>query len=208
MKALLFLSTLLMMGCAATQWTSEFVSEDAENYQAAKVLVVGLSEDAELRKTFETSVVKALEDRSLDAVRSGDFFESNFVNQHHTETELDSLEYQLLEAGFDVILLTKVIGEEEKVNTMDEVRGATDFYDSFSEDYYNTQEQYRYKQEPVAYTEYQVQSSIYCICPDKPRELLWSAVSAQVESNSPERAVRTYTKVLMERFEELSLLLD
>ena len=208
MKALLFLSTLLMMGCAATQWTSEFVSEDAENYQAAKVLVVGLSEDAELRKTFETSVVKALEDRSLDAVRSGDFFESNFVNQHHTETELDSLEYQLLEAGFDVILLTKVIGEEEKVNTMDEVRGATDFYDSFSEDYYNTQEQYRYKQEPVAYTEYQVQSSIYCICPDKPRELLWSAVSAQVESSSPERAVKTYTKVLMERFEELSLLLD
>ena len=208
MKPLLLLSTLFLMGCAATQWTSEYVSEEAENYTAAKVLVVGLSQDQELRKTYETAVVKALEDRSLDAVRSGDFFEKNFVDQHHTETELDSLEYQLLEAGFDVILLTKVIGEEEKVNTMDEVRGASDFYDSFSEDYYNSQDAYRYRQEPVSYTEYQVQSSIYCICPDKPRELLWSAVSAQVESNTPERAVKNYTKELIGRFDELSMLLD
>lgn len=208
MRQILFLSTLILLGCAATQWTSEYLSEDAESYQASKVLVVGLSEDVELRKSFETQMVRLLERRSLDAVRSSDFFEQNFNDQYHTESELDSLEYQLLETGFDVILLTKVVGSQEKVNTMDDVRDAGEFYDTFTEDYYQSQDRYRYEQEPVAYTEYYVQSSVYCICPDKPRELLWSATSTQVESNKSEQAVKQYSKLLVERLEELSLLVD
>lgn len=208
MKFILFLSTLMFLGCASTQWTTEYISDEADAYQANKVLVVGLSEDAELRKSFETQMVASLEEHGLSAVRSGDFFETNFVDQHQTEADLNTIEGQLLEAGFDVILLSKVIGAAEKVNTMDDVREVSAYYDSFSEDYYHSQEEYRYSQEPAVYTEYQVQSSIYCICPDKPRELLWSAVSAQVESDNPKQGIKKYTRVLMDRLEELSLLVD
>jgi len=208
MKFILILSTLLSLGCAATQWTTEYISDEAETYQANKVLVVGLSEDADLRKSFETQMVTSLEEYGLAAVRSGDFFETNFIDQHQTEADLNAIEGQLLEASFDVILLSKVVGTEEKVNTMDDVREVSAYYDSFSEDYYHSQEEYRYKQEPVVYTEYHVQSSIYCICPDKPRELLWSAISAQVESNNPKQGIKKYTRVLIDRLEELSLLVN
>ena len=205
---LLCLIALSVAGCATTQWTAEFTGPEAPGYLSNKVLVVGLSADAAVRQTYETQMVGKLESESVRAVRSIDFFEGSFTDSEKTEEDLNRVEAQLLEAGFDVILLTKVIGTEQKVSSMETIRDLSEQYSNFKDDYFTNQDRFRTQPETVSYTEYQVQTSVYCICPDKPRELLWSGVVAQIQTNKPEQGIKRHNRILMDRLSELQLLLD
>lgn len=199
---------LFAAACTTTQWTAEYTSPEAPGYLSNKVLVVGLSADAGVRQSFETQMVGKLEAESVRAVRSIDFFENSFTDIEQKESDMDQIEEQLLEAGFDVILVTKVIGTQQKVSSMETIRDLSEQYNSFADDYYNNQDRFRTDPEPVSYNEYQVQTSVYCICPDKPRELLWSGVVAQIETTKPEQGIKRHNRILMDRLAELQLLLD
>lgn len=208
MKPLLyFLAFLFLTSCSSSKLVSEWRSPEAVNFEANKVLVIGLAQDKKVRRQFEQQLASALEKKDVIAVKSIDFFEESFMDVLKTDEEMNAIERQLTDAGFDAILFSKVIGSENKVTLSKAVRDFDETFDSFREDYYESQNTFYRDREYHAYTVYHAETNLYCICPDKDRELLWSGNIDVIESDSRERSIRNYVKTLIHLLEEKQLLI-
>jgi hypothetical protein len=198
---------LAVISCSSSKLVNDWKSPDTPVFEANKVLVIGLAQDRELRIQFEEELTSRLEKNGVAAVRSIDFFEYSFSDERKTEEELNAIENQLLEAGFDAILFSKVIGSEEKVTTTQRVRDFSDAFLGFKEDYFESQDIYRIQNTYETYKLFHAETNLYCICPDKERELLWSGNIDIVENQNRKRGVKDYVKTLISTLEEKQLLI-
>ncbi|WP_106793414.1 hypothetical protein [Aquimarina sp. Aq78] len=193
----LLLISGLLYGCTSSELVENWKNPDIDTFEAQKVLVVGITPDENARKVFEKKLAKELKKSGVNAVRSLDYFESSFTTSPKTEKEMMSLESKLIENGFDAILLSKVLGVEDKVTVVKAYRNLDKTFDSFRDDYYENQDIY-YDED--YYEEYQIfhaESSLYCICPDKERELIWKGSIDITEPENIKKAVSDYVKVLV-----------
>ena len=124
-----------------------------------------------------------------------------------TEEELNTIEAQLLDAGFDAILFSKVIGSEDKVTTTQSLRDLSDAFLNFKEDYIESQDIYSTRNTFEAYKVYHAETNLYCICPGKERELLWSGNIDIIENQNRKRSVRDYVKILISTLEDKQMLI-
>ncbi len=198
---------MTVISCSSSKLVNDWKSPDTLVFEANKVLVIGLAQDHELRKQFEEELTTRLEKHGVPAVRSIDFFEYSFSDERKTEEELNAIEGQLLEAGFDAILFSKVIGSEEKVTTTQRARDLSEAFLGFKEDYFESQDSYRTENTFEAYKLYHAETNLYCICPDKARELIWSGNIDIVESQNRKRSVKDYVKTLVSTLEDKQLLI-
>jgi hypothetical protein len=199
---ILFIFFLLLTACSSSKLVSDWKSPDNPVFEANKVLVVGLTADREVRRDFESLLAFQLEKHQMVAVRSIDFFEDNFIDNRKSETELNELEKTMLDAGFDAILMTKMTGSEDKRTAVQHVRDLSDTFDSFTEDYYSSQETLYTANTYEEYTLYHTQATLYCICPGKARELIWQGEIDIVDENITKNMkdyVALLTKTLKER---------
>jgi len=208
MKTILyFLAFIIITSCSSSKLVSDWKSPDAVNFEANKVLVIGLAQDKKVRRQFEQQLTSELEKNDVIAVKSIDFFEDSFMDVLKTEEEMNAIEKQLADAGFDAILFSKVIGSENKVTLSKAIRDFDETFDSFRDDYYESQNTFYRNREYHAYTVYHAETNLYCICPDKERELLWSGNIDVIESDNRERSIRNYVKTLIDILKEKQLLI-
>ncbi|MBX2828283.1 MAG: hypothetical protein KTR22_08975 [Flavobacteriaceae bacterium] len=209
MKPILIIATLLILfsSCSSSKLVDEWESPEALHFEANKVLVIGLAQDKELRMQFEKELATQLEREDVIAVRSIDFFETSFADEHKSETELNKIEQQLLDAGFDAILFSKIVGSEDKVSLMQALRNFDNSFNSFREDFYQSQDASQFKNEYQSYKVYQAQTNLYCICPEKERELLWSGTIDIVEGSKRDRNIKDYVKTLVQSLEDRKILI-
>lgn len=187
----------LFYGCTSSELVENWKNPDIKTFEAQKVLVIGITPEESTRKVFEKKLVAELKKNGVNAVKSMDYFENSFTSSPKTEKEMLALESELLENGFDAILLSKVLGVEDKITVVKAYRNLDKTFKSFKEDYYENQEIY-YDED--YYEEYQVfhaESSLYCICPDKARELIWKGSIDVTEPENIKKAVGDYVKVLV-----------
>ena len=204
---ILILATgLLMTGCRSTKMVSQWKSPDTPVFEANKVLVVGLTDDVNNRRLFETTLQQRLEAENVIAVRSVDFFESSFINNEQSEEDLDAIEQDLLDAGFDAILFSKILGVSQKVTLVQSFRDMDDSFDGFTQDYFESQKYYTKRSERQEYQLFHTQTNLYCICPDKERELLWSGKIDVVDGNL-KRNINDFVQLLMQELENAQLLM-
>ena len=203
----LLIALFFVSGCTSSKLVNEWKSPDTANFEANKVLVIGLAQDGELRRQFEEELTLELEKNNVVAVRSIDFFENSFTDERKSEAELNSIEKKLLTAGFDAILFSKIVGSEEKVTTVQAMRDLSDTFQSFKDDYYQSQDLYDTKNAFEYYKLYHAETNLYCICPGKERELLWSGNIDIVENQNRKRSVRDYVRILIASLEEKQLLI-
>ncbi|WP_103069438.1 hypothetical protein [Aquimarina sediminis] len=184
-------------GCTSSELVENWKNPDIETFEAQKVLIIGMTQDEGVRKVFEKKLAAELKKSGVNTVKSIDFFENSFTSSPKTEEELMSLESKLIAQGFDAILLSKVLGVEDKVTVVKAYRNLDRTFKSFRDDYYQNQEIYH---DEDYYEEYQVfhaESSLYCICPDKERELIWKGSIDITEPENIRKAVGDYVKVLV-----------
>lgn len=205
--SILIILFFVLSGCTSTKLVNEWKSPDAINFEANKVLVIGLAQDLELRRQFEDQLTSKLEKKDVIAVRSVDFFEASFTDEKQSEEELNTIEQQLLDAGFDAILFSKVVGSENKVTLAQAIRNFDTDFGNFRVDYYESQDIFYGKTEYSSYTLYHAETNLYCICPEKERELLWSGNIDVIEASNRDKSVRDYVKTLVSLLEERSLLI-
>ena len=74
-----------LYGCSSSRLVDEYRNAETPNFQANKVLVVGLTSDPVLQRQFEYSLQQALETEDVIAVKSVDYFESTFSENNQTE---------------------------------------------------------------------------------------------------------------------------
>ena len=108
----------ILNGCTSSELVENWKNPDVESFEAQKVLVIGMSPNVDGRKVFERKLTSELKKNGVNAVRSLDFFEKTFTTSPKTEDELMALESQLIEQGFDAILLSKVLGVEDKITVV------------------------------------------------------------------------------------------
>lgn len=198
--------TMALSSCSTSRLVDEYVNPEMPNFQANKVLVVGLTPDNDLQRQFEYSLVQALEAEDVIAVKSVDYFGSTVNENIQFEDNLANIKKELLIAGFDAVLFSKVTGQESKVTIAQSYRNITKSFESFK-DYY-------YKNRPVYGTEqmedfavYNTETSLYCLCPEKERDLIWRGKIDIVDPPATTKTIRDYVKTLVRTLKRNSLLI-
>jgi len=194
------------MGCSSTSLVENWKNPDIVLFHANKVLIVGMAQSKDARANFESQLQKEFAQRDVEAMRSLDVFDVDFTDIKRTDKELDDVEQSLLDKGFDAILLTKIIGSENRESFLtttskwDDYRG--DFYDDylshqdiyFNEDYYET------------FTIYHAQTTLYCICEGKERSMIWRGSIDIMDPKNIDKTVKDYIKLVVKAMEEQDLI--
>jgi hypothetical protein len=196
----------LLSGCSSSRLVDEYINTEAPNFQANKVLVVGLTADAVLQRQFEYSLAQALEAEGVIAVKSFDYFESTVDENKQSEENLENMEQELLNAGFDAVLFSKVTGQESKVTIAQSYRNLTNSFESFS-DYYSENKPVYGSGLTEDYPVYNTETSLYCLCPGKERDLIWRGKIDIVDPPGAATSIRDYVKTLVGTLKKNNLLI-
>ncbi|GER60056.1 hypothetical protein [Patiriisocius marinus] len=209
-KSLLLITTIiisaLLFGCSSTKITQQYKNPDTGYFQANKVLVIGISSDNELRRAFESKMVSSLEKKDVIAVKSIDFFEKSFSDNKQSIRQLNQIENKLLESGFDAILFSKITGKESRVTLVDAYQNFSKQNQTFEDYYFRNQNEY-FKEQEERYQIYTTETSLFCICPGKERELLWRGEIELVDAAKTNQNINSYINVLFKALKENNLLL-
>lgn len=204
---LLILTVFSIIGCSSSRMIQQYKNPEIDVFQANKILVIGLNSDAKLRTMFEKELVAVLASEDVNAVKSIDFFESSFTKEQKTIQELNAIEKKLLEAGFDAILLTKIIGKEKRFYTSRLYYEYMKGNQTFEDYYYGNQYLYlKKKGKKEDYVVYITETSLYCICPEKERELLWRGEIEIHEAKKMKKNINEYIHILTKSLKEDELL--
>ena len=209
MKRLFFLLVLLVLtitNCTTTQLIDNWKNPDIDRYEPQKVLIVGLTSNIEARQKFEKQLKDELELRGAEAVESLTLFDPSFRTEKMTKEELKALENQLINDGFDTVLFTKIIGVEDKIAYKENYHGYDETHRKFTEEYLLYQDIYYNPEYYDEYTIYHSETSMYCICPTKDRELIWKGYIDIVDPTSIDESVGDYVKLAIAILEEQQLI--
>ncbi|QHI35654.1 hypothetical protein IMCC3317_10000 [Kordia antarctica] len=209
MKRSLFLALtafLLFASCTTTQLIDNWKNPDIDRYEPQKVLIVGLTSNIEARKKYENQLKAEFELRGAEAVVSLSLFDPSFRTEKMTEEELKTLENKLIEDGFDTVLLTKIIGVEDKIAFKEKYQGYNETHQTFTDDYLMHQDIFYNPEYYDEYTIYHSETSMYCICPTKDRELIWKGYIDIVDPKSINESVDDYIKLTIAVLEEQQLI--
>ncbi len=204
-KTLVFL-TFLLTGCSYTQLVHNWKNPEIVLFHADKVLVVGMTQNDETREQFETKLQKEFTKRGVDAMRSIDLFDVKFTASEKSDEEIARVEQQLLDKGFDAILFTKVVGSENERTFLKRMTELDTYYGRFREDYMSHQDIYYDSDYYGQYTVYNAETSLYCICVDKEKELIWRGAIAVTDPVKINKAVDDYIKLVVVALEEQDLI--
>lgn len=209
-KLFLYLSLitvlLLTVNCTSTKLVQQYTNPESFNFMANKVLVVGITGDKEIRRNFEKRMTEELEKKDVIAVKSIDFFEKSFTENKKSIDQLNKIESQLLDAGFDAILFSKVTGQESRMTVVDSYRSFAKSYQNFEDYYYGNQHLY-FKEQEERYQVYTTETSLFCICPGKERELLWTGEIEVVDAEKLNKNVSAYIKILINTLKDNNILI-
>lgn len=194
-----------LCSCASGKLIQEFKTPQINDYRTNKILVIGISADETTRSLFENKVVDALKAKGVMAVNSVDFFPNSFTQNESTTIQLNAIESQLLGAGFDTILVAKIVGKESRVSIVDSFNAFKKDFETFEEYYFKNQNLYK-KQEKTVYTVYNTETSLFCICPEEERELLWQGIIEVHGSSQPKQTINRYLNTLIQSFNNQNLL--
>lgn len=184
------------MGCSSTKLVGTWKNPDIVLFDAYQVLVVGMVQDDRARMEFETKFVDALKAQGVDAMRSIDLFDVEFTSSKRSEKELEDVEQQLLDKGFDAILFTKVVGTENRRTFKEHLNNIDKMFMRFSNDYLEHQDIYYDPEYYDSFNIYHAETSLYCICIGKERDLIWRGEVDVTEPQNVNKAIDTYVKLV------------
>lgn len=203
----IFLVFLLLASCATIKVESSYKNPEVVLFHANRVLVVGMTPDMGAREQFETRLQDEFRTRGVEAVRSIDLFDVAFTLAERTEAELDRVEQQLLDKDFDAILFTKLVDVEMRRSLGGHISEMGKTYDRFREDYLIHQGIYYNLNDVDPKEDYYAETSLYCICVGKERELIWRSEVRIKQTRNPKKIIRQYTKLLISSLEGQQLII-
>jgi Skp family chaperone for outer membrane proteins len=206
MKKLIVFVVLALIGCSSTELVENWKNPDIVIFDASKVLIVGMTQNADARKDFESNLHKEFKRRGIESMRSMDLFDVKFTDSKKTEKELDAVEEQLLDKDFDAILLTKITGSENREVFRKKLSDWTNYDNTFREDYLGNQSIYYDEGYYDKYTVYNAETSLYCICVDKKRQLIWRGSIDIIDPINIHKSVSDYVKLVVSAMEEQDLI--
>lgn len=206
MKKILFLFTVLLMGCSSTSLIENWKDSETVLFNANKVLLVGMTQNQEARNAFEGQLQKEFEKRDVEAWKSMDVFDVSFTNSKKSEEELDMVEQSLLDKGFDAILFTKITGSENRENFLKSMSRWEDGQVRFNDDYLEHQGIYFDEAYYENFKVYFAETTLYCICEGKERAMIWRGIIEIMDPSNVNKAIKDYVNLVVTALEEQDLI--
>lgn len=197
---------VLLTGCSSVQLVENSKNPDIVLFHASKVLIVGMTQNEEVRQDFETQMLQEFERRGIESMRSIDLFDVKFSSAERSEEELDEVEQQLLDKDFDAIFFSKVVGSEDRTTLDRRLGNYQDYYSQFRDDYLDHQWIYYEGAPDATYKVYHAETSLYCICVGKERQWIWTGSLDITDPGDIEKAVKDYIKIVVLAMEEQDLI--
>lgn len=205
-KSIIIVLVIILTSCTSTQLVESWKNPDIDTYEPYKILIVGLTSDKESREKFEAQLKTEFELRGVEAVMSISILDDSQQSERMTNDDLNALEKKLIEDGFDTILLTKVIGIEDKIVYKETFKSYDKTHQRFTEDYLMYQDIFYNPEYYEEYTIYHAETSMYCICPTKDRELLWKGYIDITDISSVDKTIKDYVRLAIVVLEEEKLI--
>ena len=206
MKKLAILMVLVLSGCSSIQLVENWKSPDVVIFDANKVLVVGMTQNKEAREDFETRMTQEFTKRGIGAMRSLDLFDVEFTSSEKSEQEIDAVEDLLIERDFDAILFTKVTGYESKKTFKKKISELDGIYGRFRDDYLEHQDIYYRDNYYEEFMVYHAETSLYCICVGKERQLIWRGTIDITDPQDIKKAIDDYIKLIVLALKEQDII--
>lgn len=197
MRAVFITVSLLILfsSCSSSRLVEQYTNPETTDFRPQKILVVGLTPDGGLQRQFEYSMVVALEGQNVHAVKSVDLYGEPFTFSEDSEGQLEISVSELLKAGFDAVIFSKITGQERRTTLAQSYRNLVSTFENI-DDYYtknrNVQESGHLEDFPVLITE----TSLYCLCPDRKNDLVWRGNIDVVNAQDSRKLIRDYVKTL------------
>ena len=202
----LVIVSLLLWSCSSTHLVETWKNPDIHHYEPYKVLIVGLTSDEAARLQFESKLKKEFELRGYEAVMSREVFDQKSTTVGITEVELITFEKQLAKDGFDTILMTKIIGVDDRVAYRNNYKSYDNTYRKFRDDYLMYQDIYYNPDYYDNYTIYHAETTMYCICKTKDRDILWKGYINITDPRSIKKTVDDYVNLALQVLEDAQLI--
>lgn len=206
MKKTAILFLVFIYSCSTASLVENWKNPDIIEFDAEKVLIVGMTQNQDARAGFERRLKEEFERRNVEAMRSLDVFDIDFTDSKKTEKELDDVEQSLLNRGFDAILLTKIIGSENRQDFTQAFSNWDRYQGRFNEDYLMHQEIYYDEGYYDTFTIYQAQTTLYCICEGKERATIWRGSIDIIDPTDIEKSIKDYIKLVVAALEKQDLI--
>lgn len=206
MKKLSIFLLLALLGCSSAELVENWKNPDIVLFDANKVLIVGMTQNDEARDHFESQLHKEFKQRGVESMRSLDLFDVEFTSAKRSEEELAEVEQTLLDKDFDAILLTKVIGIESIENYRKKIANLDNYLGGFDDDYLGHQSIYYDPEYYDNYTIYHAETSLYCICEGKERELIWRGSIDITDPIDVKKTIKDYVVLVVTAMEEQDLI--
>lgn len=200
------LALIALMGCSSAELVENWKNPDIVLFDANKVLIVGMAQNEDARDDYETKLHKEFKQRGVESMRSLDLFDVEFTTAERSEQELADVEQQLLDKDFDAILFTKVIGIENVENFRRSIDNLDRYYGGFEDDYLSNQNIYYDPEYYDDFTIYHAETSLYCICEGKERELIWRGSIDITDPIDVKKTINDYVKLVIMAMEEQDLI--
>jgi hypothetical protein len=175
-------------------------------FDANKVLIVGMAQNQDARKSFEGALQKEFDKKGVEAMQSLDVFDVKFTDSKNTEEEVDNVEQSLLDKVFDAILFTKITGYENRQTFLKTISRWDNYQGRFNGDYLRHQEIYYDEGYYDTFTVYHAQTTLYCICEGKERAMIWRGSIDITDPENIEKSVKDYIKLVVTAMEEQDLI--
>ena len=196
-----------LFSCGSLKEQSMYKNPNTVLFHADKVLVVGMVSDYGTRMRFESRLKDALTERGVETMRSIDLFDVDFTASERSEAELDKVERQLLDKDFDAILFSKRIDVETRSELSAQLAEMGRSYERFQEDYLIHQGIYYDPEASENSRQYTAETSLYCLCDGKQRELIWRSDVRLPKKRNTDRVFDSYADWLVENLEVQQLII-
>ncbi|WP_350285326.1 hypothetical protein [uncultured Croceitalea sp.] len=206
MRKLIIVLAAIVSGCSSTSLVTNWKNPDIVIFDANKVLIVGMTANEEARVKFENRLQAEFEKRNVDSFKSIDLFDVEFTSSEKSEEELSEVEQQLLDKDFDAILFTKIIGSENRQNFKRRMSDMDRLFDTFNDDYLEYQPIYYEDEYYDQFTIYHAETSLYCICVGKERQLIWRGNIHIMDPVNIDKTVDDYIKLVVFALKEQELI--
>ncbi|RKN80205.1 hypothetical protein [Ulvibacterium marinum] len=172
-KWVFLLGFFVVVACSTTRFVDSWKNKEVSAFQPEKLLIIGMTENLTARKIFEEELKKRFVKYGINAHESGVVLDRFFTNSQRSEEEIDAMEEKLIANGFDAVVITAIIGVDDKRSYNSGYYTFGYHWYRFGPYYYRFQDLYYTPDYYSDYQVYHVETSIYNIKEDMDKSLVW-----------------------------------
>lgn len=202
----ILVTVLFFISCSGVRLVKDWKNPETDIYVPTKVFVVGLASHQKAQVKFEEKIQDAFTKKGIEVVTSRNFSNPDLTSTKQTEEQLNTIEKMLLEDGFDTILFSKITRVEDRVKYRRDYYNEVNTNQNFKDEYLSSQNFFFNKEYNQAYKVYHLETSLFCICPTKERELLWKGYIEITDSKSIDKTIQQYVKLILKQLESQQLI--